>query len=152
MVDDRKVSAIIIGDTGWSWSQSGKVRTNAGDPHSGHGMGPGYGLIDLTQILPAADFRPAGHAIFLGRRVIRVVAIPSAVGDYHEEGPHWSSATHRLGSGAEYALLVDAERGVLLRSEALLEDNPFRVIEMETVTFDEQLDDETFAPPRDSDN
>ncbi|MDQ3964170.1 MAG: hypothetical protein M3277_09725 [Actinomycetota bacterium] len=55
------------------------------------------------------------------------------------------SHLHGLGSGADaYELVVDSESGVLLRSEALLEGNPFRIVEVESIYFDETLGDETF--------
>lgn len=45
--------------------------------------------------------------------------------------------------------MVDAERGVLLRSEARIGDKPLRIIEMETVAFDEEMGEDVFAPPTD---
>ena len=51
-----------------------------------------------------------------------------------------------LGIGAdEYVLAVDAQQGVLLRSEARLHAHPFKVIEMTEVAFDVDIPADTFA-------
>jgi hypothetical protein len=42
--------------------------------------------------------------------------------------------------------MVDEERGLLLRSEARIRGLPFRILEMELVSFDEELPEETFRP------
>jgi hypothetical protein len=80
--------------------------------------------------------------------VLEVVAKPSPLDEDDEEAGDWHGATHGLGSGAdEYRLLVDAERGVFLRAEALLGGAPFRVLEMRDLAFDEDLPEHTFSPP-----
>ncbi len=54
---------------------------------------------------------------------------------------------HGLGLGAdEYQLMVDDERGVLLRSEARIRGLPFRILEMQLVSFDEEFPEDTFRP------
>jgi hypothetical protein len=149
-VEDDTVTAVIVGDTWWSWSPSREVvTTNRGDPHHTHGRGPGAGLIDPSSILPAVELVLARNATFIGRPVLELLATPTPTNDNDEESSDWRHATHDLGGGAdEYALLVDAERGVLLRSEGRIGGQAFRIIEMETVAFDEELgDDDVFAPP-----
>jgi outer membrane lipoprotein-sorting protein len=151
-VEDDTVTAVIVGDTWWSWSPSREVTTNQGDPHHSHGKGPGNELIDPSSILPAVEIVLAGSAIFIGRPVLEVLATPTPIDDNDEESPDWRYATVYLGGGAdEYALMVDSERGVLLRSEARIGDKPFRIIEMETVAFDEELGEDVFDPPTDRD-
>jgi hypothetical protein len=57
---------------------------------------------------------------------------------------------HSLGPGADdIELAVDRERGVLLRVEARFEAEPFRVLEVTDVVFDEVLPEDTFVfvPP-----
>jgi outer membrane lipoprotein-sorting protein len=62
------------------------------------------------------------------------------------EGIEVDRAQSELGRGAdEHLLHIDAERGVILRSEARLEGRPFRIIEMEQISFDERFPDETFT-------
>jgi hypothetical protein len=151
-VENDTVTAVIVGETWWSWSPSREVTTNQGDPHHSHGRGPGVGLIDPSSILPAVELVLAGRATFIGRSVLEVLATPSPVDENDEESWDWRNATHDLGGGADdYSLVVDAERGILLRSEARIEGQPFRIIEMETVAFDEELGEKVFAPPTDRD-
>ena len=152
MVGDNTVTAVIIGDTWWSWSPSREVTTNQGDPHHSHGRGSGDALLDPSSILPAVELLLAGRSTFIGRPAVDVRATPSAIDDNEEESSDWRHATYQLGGGAdEYALLVDAERGVVLRSEARIGGSPFRIIEMETVAFDVEFGEDLFAPPRDRD-
>jgi outer membrane lipoprotein-sorting protein len=147
-VEEEMVTVVSLGDTWWSWSPTRRVTTNAGDPRHSHGTGPGQALIDPASILPAVELEVAGRSTFLGRPVLEVTARPSPLDEDDEEAPEWRSATHGLGSGADdYRLLVDTERGVLLRSEALIGDEPFRVLEMKDVAFDEDLPEQTFTPP-----
>jgi hypothetical protein len=148
MVGDETVTAVIVGDTWWSWSPSRGTTTNEGDPHHSHGRGPGHALIDPAPILPAVELDVTGSGTLVDRLVLWVVATPSRINEDDEESPEWRGATHGLGGGAdEYLLGIDAERGILLRSEARIEGEPFRIIEMEIVAFDEELDEDAFAPP-----
>jgi hypothetical protein len=146
--EDDTVTAVIVGETWWSWSASRGVTTNGGDPQSSHGKGPGEALIDPASILPAVEFVVTGRATFIERPVVEVVASPTAIDDNDEESSDWRLATHGLGGGAdEFALLVDAERGVLLRSEARIGGEPFRILEMEAVIYDEEFAPDVFSPP-----
>jgi outer membrane lipoprotein-sorting protein len=148
MGEDETVTAVIVGDRWWSWSASREVTTNQGDPHHSHGRGPGEALIDASSILPAVELDLVGTATFIGRPVFEVIATPSPIDEDNEESSDWLHAAHDLGGGAdEFALMVDAERGVLLRSEARIEGEPFRILEMEAVAFDEDFENDVFAPP-----
>jgi len=52
-----------------------------------------------------------------------------------------------LGTGADiYRLVIDSEVGVLLRSEADLGDQAFRVIEVDEIGVNEPTDEATFDP------
>jgi hypothetical protein len=147
-VEEDMVTAVIVGDTWWSWSPLREVTTNQGDPHHSHGTGPGHALIDPAAILPAVELGVTDRGTFIGRTALTVVATPSPRDENDEESFDWRTAAHNLGDGAdEYMLLVDAERGILLRSEARIEGSPFRIIEMESAAFDEDLGEDTFTPP-----
>ena len=53
---------------------------------------------------------------------------------------------HALGTGAdEYELIVDEERGFLLRTEARAGGQPFRVVEMTALALDEELAKDLFT-------
>jgi outer membrane lipoprotein-sorting protein len=148
VVGDETVTAVIRGETWWSWAPARDARTNEGDPHSSHGIGPGEILLDPASILPALEFNLLGEETFAARLVVAVSAAPVPVERSDEDYRDWSFATHTLGFGAdEYRLLVDAERGVVLRSEARFDGEPFRTISIDDISFDEAFGDETFTPP-----
>jgi hypothetical protein len=138
------VTAVIQGPTWWSWSPSQGARTNGGDARSSHGLGPGEALLEPARLLPAADLTVRGRGTHLGRSVLLVEARPARIElDDEDLGP--DVGLHRLGMGAdEYQLIVDAERGLLLRSEAKIHGLPFRILEMELVSLDEDLPEDTF--------
>ncbi|CAN5246618.1 hypothetical protein BH20ACT24_BH20ACT24_04360 [soil metagenome] len=139
------VAVVIRGDTWWSWSPSWGAQTNGGRKNSTHGTGSGEALIAPARILSCANLFVRGRTTVLGRAAFAVRAVPVA-SDEDDEGP---LALHGIGSGDDYELIVDAERGILLRSEARLRDRPVRVLEMRDVSFDEDLPEATFelAPP-----
>jgi hypothetical protein len=63
---DETVTAVIRGDTWWSWSPSYGARTNQGNPQHSHGTGPADSLVYPTAILPVVHLRPARKLSFLG--------------------------------------------------------------------------------------
>ncbi|MGH2711752.1 MAG: hypothetical protein ACRDH9_11175 [Actinomycetota bacterium] len=147
-VGDEMVTALFVADTWWSWSPSRGGMTNRGDPNSGHGMGPGESLIDASHILPGVELEVVGRSTFIGRPVVEMVARPSEIDEEDEEARQLRDAASGLGSGGdEYRLLIDAEHGVLLRSEARFDSEPFRILEMTEVAFDEVFPEDTFKPP-----
>jgi hypothetical protein len=102
-------------------------------------------LLDPSPLLEALRFQPLGPDMVAGRPAARLHAVP------RERGPG-GSVLDQLGSGADaYELAVDAERGILLRVAALVDGEPYSVIELSEVAFDEEFPAGTFAvdpPPR----
>ena len=146
-VGTEAVTAVIKGSTWWSYTPSRGALTNEGDDHMSHGMGPGYQMTDPAPLSRALAFGPATSTTFVGRPALEVSAHPidPESFDFLEE-IQVDRAQSELATGAdEYVLHIDAERGVVLRSEARLEGRPFRIIEMEQISFDEELPDETFT-------
>ncbi len=142
LAGDETVTAVIDGDTWWSSSPSYGARTNQGDPRHSHGTGPGEPLVHTAGILPAVRLAIEGTVRVLGRPALGVRATPLP----EDPEGHWHGSLHGLGSGADaYDLIVDAEVGVLLRSEAFLDGEPFKVLEMHEVVFDAELPPETFV-------
>jgi outer membrane lipoprotein-sorting protein len=140
------VAAVVDGRTWWSWSPSTGAQTNEGRENAETGVGPGIALVRPAVILPAVDLEIRRRTTRLGRSAYEVLALPTSSDD-EEENP---GLLHGIGSGAEeYELLVDAERGVLLRTEARLRGRPFVVLEMDGVAFDEEFPADTFTlkPP-----
>jgi outer membrane lipoprotein-sorting protein len=100
-------------------------------------------LFDPVALLASADLELLGRTVAAGREAIRVRALPRS-GD-----EDWADFWGMTGGADEYELLVDAERGVLLRTEARLEGEPVGVTELLEVAFDEQFPEGTFRfePP-----
>jgi outer membrane lipoprotein-sorting protein len=140
-VGDAMVTAVFIGDHWWSWSPYG-FKANDGAPNSRHGLGPGEALIYPESHLPFLQMRMDGRADFLSRPAHLVTALPRA-----DEAHDFDLAFHKLGLGADgYKLVVDAQTGILLRSEAQLEGDAFRVVEVDELTVNEHLDESLFDP------
>jgi outer membrane lipoprotein-sorting protein len=140
------VTAVVDGSTWWSWSPSTGALTNEGSENAETGLGPGTALVHPAVILPAIDLEIRGRTTKLDRSVYEVLATPSE----EDEEAENSGLLHGIGSGAEdYSLLVDGERGVLLRTEARLHGRPFLILDIDDVAFDQELPAETFtlAPP-----
>ena len=146
-VGTEPVTAVIKGSTWWSYSPSRGGLTNDGDEHASHGMGSGYPMTDPAALSQAFAFGPTTSTTFLDRPALEVSARPVDPESFDfMEGIEVDRAQSELGRGAdEHLLHIDAERGVILRSEARLEGRPFRIIEMEQISFDERFPDETFT-------
>ena len=145
VVGPQTVTAVWNGGTWWAWSPPQGRMTNSGDPHHGHGMGPGEGLVEPGELLPFVDLEVLGETSLAGRPAYRLVARPLPP-EWPRSGPH--PELHFLGTGAdEYRLTVDAERGLLLRTEARLDGRAFGVIEVGDVEYDQVLDGDVFRPP-----
>jgi hypothetical protein len=141
-VGDDIVKAVMLGDHWWSWSARG-FRTNQGDPSSRHGVGPAEGLINTAHHVASLELQPRGRVTFRSRSAVVVIALPR-----HDHKRGSDLTYHLLGTGAEtYKLLVDAEIGIILRSEAEFQGQAFRVIEVDEVGVNEPLDEAIFAAP-----
>lgn len=137
---DDTETVVVRADTSWSWSPARGALRHHVDDASG-AIGPGAPLVDPVGILLAVDLDVLGRAAHVGRACYEVRGTPIAVGD-----PVLSLALHALGAGAdEYLLLVDAERGILLRSDARLRGQPFQVVEITEAAFDEDLPPDLFS-------
>jgi hypothetical protein len=87
------------------------------------------------------ELESAGETEVLGRRALLVTATARGENAYAGE-------LAPLGWGADrWELKVDAELGVLLGTTALVGVKPFRRVEPLQISFDEQFEDELFAPP-----
>ncbi len=78
--------------------------------------------------------RVLGRAEHAGRDAVRILAMDD----------HGPNGLLRRGAD-DYELLVDAERGVLLRSAARTKDEEFQVTEVLEIAFDEVLSEDIFV-------
>jgi hypothetical protein len=87
--------------------------------------------------LCALDLRVEGNTRQTGREAIRMVGVPVEEWDHFPE-PLWWGAD-------EYEVLVDSERGVLLRCASRLNGEDFDALEAEEIHFDERFSRDVFA-------
>lgn len=134
---EEMVTAWFEGATWWSWSPSQGARTNEGREHVTHGKGPGEAMACPAPAVEHLGLELLGPTTVLGRSAHRVRARPP--GSY--------GANFSLGRGAEEVeLVVDAERGFLLRAEARFHGHAFKILEVTEVTVDPDLPVGTFVP------
>lgn len=138
--------AVKDGERWWTWQRDWGASTNVG---SEDGVSTSIGtqfipLLAPARVLGALEWTAAGRGERAGRPVLLALAHPrEQIGD-EDDQLGWN--LHPFGSGAgEYAFEVDVERGVLLRAEARYEGEPFQVVEVTDIAFDEDLPEETFV-------
>ena len=128
------MTIVSDGERTWTWTPE------AGAVVASRAVSSELELLDPLALVLAFELEPSGAAEVAGRRVLVVRARPRDD----------SSRMHSLGLGAdELELVVHAERGVLLRTEAIYAGEPFRVLEVEEIAYDEELPPDTFVfePP-----
>ncbi len=126
------MTLVYDGDKAWIYTkESGAIE------HESLSMAPsGSELFDPAVLIPALDFRPRGEAFVAGRAAHTVDAVA--------RGNH-DPPVDLVPSGCdEVRLAIDAERGVVLRLEALFQGKPVRLVEVADVVFDGPIDDERF--------
>jgi hypothetical protein len=132
----------------WSYSPGwGAVSNTVADAENvsiGGGEQTGV-LLDPAPWIAWLSFEVVGEAAGPDRAALRVRAHPRPI---QQRDSFWFES--RLPPGAdEYELLVDRDRGVVLRLAGLLDGTEFSVLELVEVAFDENLPPETFVfePP-----
>ena len=137
---------IMDGDLWWVYDPRNGARTNEmADQPERMRTGIGHALtlmLDPSVIIPGLSMEPLGRRVHAGRDAVAVRGLPRPL--------HTERAGPELWPGAdEYELLVDAERGVLLRHAAGMDGEEFAGNEITSVVFDEVLLDDvfTFTPP-----
>ena len=137
-----RVTEITSADRTWMRLPDGRSHVQQRRPSGRPAFGPASCLVQTRAIPGAFNLEAAGTDDVVGRACVAVRARP--VVDETRPGPGF----HPLLQGAdEVRLTVDAERGVVLRVEALLNGVVFYRNAMTAVRFDEDLPDEIFAFP-----
>ena len=119
-----------------------------GDSHVTHGTGPGYPLTDPTRIPMALDLVLRGTANVAGRarcfwqgRPLERKASISSIGSLPRTC--WMTSAGPAPTNMNWPLILSG--GVVLRSEARLEGQPFHIIEFIEIAFDETLPADAFT-------
>lgn len=95
-------------------------------------------LLDPAPLVPELTLEVLGEIRHAGRHAHHVRGVPRQRVSWHD--------LYGLAPGAdEYMLLIDAERGTVLRASALLDDKEFAFSNVEEVAFDEELSSERFV-------
>ena len=96
-------------------------------------------IYGISHELRPLDLKVEGPLLWAGREAVRLVGVPG-------EGWDWEWDPDPLYWGAdEYEVVVDAERGVLLRCASRLGGKDFDALEVEEIHFDERFPKDTFA-------
>lgn len=140
-VGDQMVAAVFVGQRWWSWSPWG-FTTNEGALNHNHGFGPAEGLVEPAGHLGFLQIRFDDRSTFLSRPALLVTAVPRTI-----KSNAFIPTFHMLGTGADlYKLTVDAEIGILLRSQAEFEGHAFRAIQVDEIAVNERFDEAVFDP------
>lgn len=129
------------GERWWHYSPSQGALSNEADLRVGSGIGQTVEqLLDPAHLISSFDFELIGPTEHAGRQALRAIATP------RPELPPWFSApepTHPRD------LVVDRERGPLLRDAALVDGEEYWLAEVLEIAFDESFPRETFVlvPP-----
>jgi hypothetical protein len=135
---------VRVGETWWMFDEHSGALTNEGDPNHGAGIGDQLeAFLQPAPLIPHFDFEVHGPLEYLGRRALRVSA--------HRRSSDPHSHFHipiPIGTD-DCELIVDCERGVLLRIKALFEGEEAMSMTIEEIGFDEPLDPSIFIfmPP-----
>jgi outer membrane lipoprotein-sorting protein len=126
------------GERIWHWSPgTGALVHDAGNSSSGW-----EAILDPRGTLAVGDLESVGRREVIGRTAL-------VVHGRLDDGEPLRPFDGIPFGATDFELLVDAERGVVLRAEARLDGRPFQVREVLEITFDEPLPEETFVyePP-----
>jgi hypothetical protein len=138
---------VWVGDHWWMWQKRLGAFSNEKDPSTHSGIGEEFSsLLSPAPLLGALRFESVARADRVGRPVVVVDAWPRPPGRRGWEG----YALDDLGLGADrYRLEIDAERGLILASQAFTEDVPFAEVSALELVLDEPLDPALFefSPP-----
>lgn len=130
---------IRAGRLWWAYApQSGSI-SNETEPEVGGGNGGDFDwMLEPATLLPAFDFTPAGMREVAGRHAVNAMAFP-------RRDPRAGFGAHFAHGADDLALAVDAERGVVLRAAARIDDEPFALFEITEIAFDEDFPDDLFC-------
>jgi hypothetical protein len=140
---EHEFVGVRVGQRWWHYDELSGAISNEDNLEMGSGIGQQFRhFLDPSTLIGGLRFEPLGRAHVAGRDGLRVRAVPRETGDPHLD-------LHLLHAGDEHELVVDGERGVLLRVGSRFRAEDAYVVELVEVSFDEELSDELFVfrPP-----
>jgi outer membrane lipoprotein-sorting protein len=127
---------LVLGDGARFWTSTPEWATVVQDGVGWLLVNPSMRLLlDPSVVLPLLELEVRGQTTGAGRDAIEVHGTPRNAAAFDIPMPVGAT---------EYELLVDAERGVLLRVASLLDGVSFDTIEVTDAAFDEPLDEALF--------
>jgi hypothetical protein len=134
------IDVVVHGPQWWS-NGHGESRSNIGsENHGSHGLGWGENFVRTSDFVHLLHFIEVTEGTHIGRPVIDAWAIMR-----HQErrrGPGLHGLI--LGDADRVRLIVDGERGVILRTEAWFHESLYRILEMSEVQYDLDFGPEIF--------
>jgi hypothetical protein len=96
-------------------------------------------ICGISHELRRLDLTVEGQGVWAGREAVRLRGVPAEQWDWEwDPDPlHWGAD--------EYEVVVDAERGVLLRCASRLGGKDFDALEVEEIYFDERFGEDVFT-------
>jgi hypothetical protein len=131
---DAEHVLVVDGERWWEWSPAFGLHSHE-EQRGVHHRG-GVELLDPAEFLAGYELEPAGEAVIAERPVRRVRVRRTSA----ERGPF---GVEPAIDAAE--LLLDAERGLVLRRAELVDGEEAFVREVERIAYDEPLPPETFV-------
>jgi hypothetical protein len=133
-LDELTSVGVKEGEVFWERSGDGDLHTNENREQSGT-MTTGHELlVDPSPLLGVYRFELGAPTTWQGRHAVEVTASRRSGSHPHGFGPF----------GDELALVVDEERGVLLRAAVVVEGEELSNTEIVEIAFDEPLQAELF--------
>lgn len=138
---------VQVGEHWWSYHPNMGATSNEGDTSIRAGGSEEVSpLLDPALVVGILEFDITGEREHHGRSSIVVRATSREVEERARFG-------HYMPDADEFELLVDAEVGVLLRIESFIDGQPFMILELTDVQFEEPFAEDLFvfrAPPGES--
>lgn len=128
-------------DRWWQVDAQGDIRSGIVNASESTGIGERFTwLLDAATLLGVVSFQPLGEGSVAGRATWRVRARPR-----NNAGAGRIVPLFGLGGVGVYDLDIDAERGVILRVEARIDEEPFVIREVVEIAFGEVFHASTFS-------
>jgi outer membrane lipoprotein-sorting protein len=130
--------AVADGARWWQRMPGWATTSEAGDGWAEGQVGHSIrSIVDPWPVAATLELAQAGRTTVAGREAIVLDAVTRA--------QPYGGVAEPLAHGADrHELAVDAERGLLLRTASLLDGQPFSVVEVRAIAFDEPFDAAVF--------
>jgi hypothetical protein len=137
-MEERTSVGVKNGELFWHRFADDEVHTNEGREMGGTMTTDEERLLDPSPLLGVYRFELRSPTTLLGRRALEVTAQRRLGARERDFGPF----------DDDLALVVDEERGVLLRLAVVVEGEEISFSEMVDIAFDEPIQPDLFRPPR----